>query len=94
MIWWPLAAGAVASGAGATGLLRAQRSESELVALALERRLDAISASREPALRTPSMAGALGKMREVAEPRPALRHAPLRPPTGRTPLFHDVGFPR
>ena len=67
LTWWPLAAGVVASLAGCWGLLRAQKSESQLLALALERRLDAISASREPALRTPSMAGALGKMREVAE---------------------------
>ena len=66
LIWWPLAAGAVAAVAGCYGLLRAQRSESELVALALERRLDAVAASREPDLRTPSVAGALGKMRDVA----------------------------
>ena len=67
LTWWPLAAGVVAAGAGAYGLLRAQRSESELLALALERRLDAVSASREPELRTPSVAGALGRMRGVAE---------------------------
>jgi hypothetical protein len=66
LIWWPFAAGVVAAGAGCYGLLRAQRSESELVALALERRLDAVAASREPAVRTPSVAGALGKMRDVA----------------------------
>ena len=66
VVWWPLAAGAVAAGAGAYGLLKAQRSESELVALALERRLDAVSASREPAVRTPSMAGALGKVADLA----------------------------
>ncbi len=65
--WWPLAAGTVAALAGCWGLLRAQRSESELVALALERRLDAVSASREPELRTPSMTGALGRMRNVAD---------------------------
>jgi hypothetical protein len=67
LTWWPLVAGVVAAAAGCYGLLRAQRSESELLALALERRLDAVSASREPALRTPSVTGALGKMREVAE---------------------------
>jgi hypothetical protein len=66
LIWWPFAAGVAAAGAGCYGLLRAQRSESELVALALERRLDAVSASREPVVRTPSVAGALGKVRDVA----------------------------
>lgn len=67
LMWWPLAAGAAAAVAGAYGLMRLQRSEAELVALALERRLDAVSASREPALRTPSVAGALGRMRDVAD---------------------------
>jgi hypothetical protein len=66
VVWWPLAAGVVAAGAGAYGLLKAQRSEAELVALALERRLDAVSACREPAVRTPSMVGALGKVADLA----------------------------
>ena len=61
---------AVALGRRLLGLLRAQRSESELVALALERRLDAVSASREPALRTPSMARRLGKIARCRDARP------------------------
>jgi hypothetical protein len=66
VVWWPLAAGIPFALAAGYGFLRAQRSESELVAMALERRLDAVGAGREPEVRTPSLSAAILRVREVA----------------------------
>ena len=67
VLWWPLAVvGVPAALAAGYGFLRAQRSESELVALALERRLDAVGAGREPGTRTPSLSAAMLRVRDVA----------------------------
>jgi hypothetical protein len=66
VLWWPLVAGIPVALAAGYGFLRAQRSESELVALALERRLDAVGQGREPAVRSASLSAALVRVREVA----------------------------
>lgn len=69
VLWPPLLLGVAAAGAGAYGLLRAQRSESELIALALERRLDLVSTGREPGRKGPSVTGAFDRVRAAAAGR-------------------------
>ena len=94
VLWWPLAVvGVPAALAAGYGFLRAQRSESELVALALERRLDAVGAGREP-----GTADAVAERCDPARPRrrdarPRRIREALIAATGRSRSFHDVGFP-
>jgi hypothetical protein len=66
VIWWPLAAGIPVALAAGYGFLRAQRSESELVAMALERRLDAVGAGNVPPAKSSSLSAAILRVREVA----------------------------
>jgi hypothetical protein len=66
VIWWPLAAGVPVALAAGYGFLRAQRSESELVAMALERRLDAVGAGNVPTAKSSSLSAAILRVREVA----------------------------
>jgi hypothetical protein len=66
VVWMPLVLGVPAALAAGYGFLRAQRSDSEMVAMALERRLDAIGAGRAPASRSSAFTGAFGRVRDAA----------------------------
>jgi hypothetical protein len=61
--WMPLALGIPASLVAGYGFLRAQRHESEMVAMALERRLDAVGAGHAPPVKESALAGAFGRVR-------------------------------
>ena len=64
--WMPFALGIPAALAAGYGFLRAQRHDSEMVAMALERRLDAVGAGHEPPGKGSPLTGAFGRVRTAA----------------------------
>jgi hypothetical protein len=66
VVWMPLALGVPAALAAGYGFLRAQRHDSEMVAMALERRLDVVGAGREPPVKSSTFQDAFGRMRTAA----------------------------